>query len=135
VSADEKEAGIRECLNYGHTLGHAIENVAGYGVIPHGLAVAEGMRFAVRLGVEVVGASREFVARQDAILDALGLPALASAWPAEKLLTAMRLDKKARSGSVRFVLAASPGSWSCTAVEDQVIREHLNAWAGSKGSD
>jgi 3-dehydroquinate synthase len=135
VSADEKEAGVRECLNYGHTLGHAVENVAGYGVIPHGLAVAEGMRFAVRLGVEVAGASRDFVARQDAILDALGLPALSSAWSVEKLLTAMRLDKKARSGSVRFVLAASPGSWSCTAVEDRVIREHLDAWAGSKGSD
>jgi 3-dehydroquinate synthase len=135
VSADEKEAGVRECLNYGHTLGHAVENVAGYGVIPHGLAVAEGMRFAVRLAVEVAGASREFVDRQDSVLEALGLPALTSAWPVSTLLTAMRSDKKARSGSVRFVLAASPGSWSCTAVEDRVIREHLDAWAGSKGSD
>jgi len=135
VSTDEKEEGVRECLNYGHTLGHAIENVAGYGVIPHGLAVAEGMRFAVRLSVQVAGASRDLVERQDALLDALGLEALTSAWPVSELLTAMHSDKKARSGSVRFVLADSPGSWSCAAVEDSVIREHLVAWAGSKGRD
>jgi 3-dehydroquinate synthase len=135
VSADEKEEGMRECLNYGHTLGHAVENVAGYGAIPHGLAVAEGMRFAVRVAVEVAGASREFVRRQDALLDALGLDALHTAWPAEELLEAMRSDKKARSGAVRFVLADKPGSWVCSAVGDRVIREHLNAWAGSKRRD
>ena len=135
VSTDEEEEGVRECLNYGHTLGHAVENVAGYGAIPHGLAVAEGMRFAVRLAVEVLGASRDFVNRQDAMLDNLGLPALSSAWPVGELLKAMRSDKKARSGSVRFVLADAPGSWSCSAVEDRVILEHLGAWAGSKGRD
>ena len=47
-----RKTGVRECLNYGHTLGHAIEKVAGYGVVPHGIAVAEGMRFAARLAVE-----------------------------------------------------------------------------------
>jgi shikimate kinase / 3-dehydroquinate synthase len=57
VSADEHETGLRESLNYGHTLGHAIERVAGYGVVPHGVAVAEGMRFAARLAVRVLGAS------------------------------------------------------------------------------
>jgi 3-dehydroquinate synthase len=135
VSTDEKEEGVRECLNYGHTLGHAIENVAGYGVIPHGLAVAEGMRFAARLAVEVSGASREFVKRQDAMLDSLGLEGLSSAWSVGKLALAMQSDKKARSGTVRFVLADKPGSWACTSVEDRTIREHLDAWAGSKGSD
>lgn len=135
VSTDEMEEGVRECLNYGHTVGHAIENVAGYGVIPHGLAVAEGMRFAVRLAVEVAGASRDFVRRQDALLDALGLEALFSAWPVSDMLAAMRSDKKARSGSVRFVLADKPGSWACSAVEDRVLREHLDAWAGSKRKD
>jgi 3-dehydroquinate synthase len=135
VSADEREEGVRECLNYGHTFGHAIENVAGYGTIPHGLAVAEGMRFAVRLAVEVAGASREFVHRQDRLLDALGLDAFTSAWPCADLLGAMRSDKKARSGAVRFVLAAKPGLWNCSAVEDRVIREHLDAWSGSKRKD
>jgi 3-dehydroquinate synthase len=132
VSADEKEEGMRECLNYGHTFGHAIENIAGYGVIPHGLAVGEGMRFAVRLAVQIAGGTREFVRRQDALLDSLGLDAFTSSWPVSDLLEAMHSDKKGRSGSVRFVLADKPGSWGCTAVGDSVIREHLDAWAGSK---
>jgi 3-dehydroquinate synthase len=135
VSADEKEAGARECLNYGHTFGHAIENVAGYGAIPHGLAVAEGMRFAVRLAVEVAGAPRELVRRQDRLLDALGLETFSSAWPVADLFEAMRSDKKARSGAVRFVLASKPGSWTCSAVDERVIREHLAAWADSKRKD
>jgi 3-dehydroquinate synthase len=135
VSSDEREEGMRECLNYGHTLGHALENVAGYGTVPHGLAVAEGMRFAVRVAVEVAGASRDFVRRQDALLDSLGLPALAGSWPPYDLHNAMRSDKKARSGDIRFVLADSPGSWSCTQVDDSVLQEHLDAWAGSKRGD
>jgi 3-dehydroquinate synthase len=132
VSADEKEEGMRECLNYGHTLGHAIENIAGYGVIPHGLAVGEGMRFAVRLAVQIAGGTREFVRRQDALLDSLGLDVFTTAWPVSELLEAMHSDKKGRSGSVRFVLADKPGSWGCTVVDDSVIREHLDAWSSSK---
>ena len=132
VAIDEREEGARECLNYGHTLGHALENVAGYGTIPHGLAVAEGMRFAVRLAVEVVGADREFVRRQDRMLDALGLPSLAQSYPPHELLLAMHSDKKAREGRVRFVLPLAPGEWSCVAVPDETIDEHLQAWAASK---
>jgi len=132
VSTDEREEGARECLNYGHTLGHAIEKVAGYGEIPHGRAVAEGMRFAARLSVEVGGGSVEFVRRQDRLLDALGLASIETPFAPAKLLEAMRSDKKARGGNVRFVLADSPGVWSCGTVEDRVISEHLTAWAESK---
>ena len=132
VSGDEKEAGDRECLNYGHTLGHALERVAGYGATPHGVAVAEGMRFAARLAVQVAGAKREFVARQDRLLDMLALPALAKSLPTTELLGAMHADKKARRGAVRFVLATEPGVWSCQAVADAIIVEHLEAWRRSK---
>lgn len=135
VTADEREAGQRECLNYGHTLGHAIEAVAGYGVVPHGIAVAEGMRFAARLAVEVRGASMSFVRRQDDLLDALGLPFMPEAMPADEILAAMRSDKKTRQGEVRFVLAARPGDWSCDAVPEAVIRQHLEAWVDSKLGD
>ncbi len=135
VTADEREAGQRECLNYGHTLGHAIEAVAGYGVVPHGIAVAEGMRFAARLAVEVRDASMSFVRRQDDLLDALGLPFMPEAMPADEILAAMRSDKKARQGEVRFVLAARPGDWSCDAVPEAVIRQHLEAWVDSKLGD
>ncbi len=77
VAADEQETkGVRECLNYGHTLAHAIETCAGYGVYSHGAAVAEGMRFAARLAAAKLGTSLEFVETQDKLLDTLGLPAL-----------------------------------------------------------
>jgi len=132
VRTDEREEGVRECLNYGHTLGHAIEKVAGYGVVPHGMAVAEGMRFASRLSVEVGHATLEFVRRQDELLDACGLPALDAEFPVDALLDGMRADKKARRGVVRFVLVDSPGTWRCEPVEFELVREHLVAWADSK---
>ena len=135
VSTDEREEGVRECLNYGHTLAHAIEKVAGYGVVSHGAAVAEGIRFASRLAVEVLGAPREFVARQDALLDRLGLNGLESVWSVDELLSAMHSDKKAREGRIRFVLADAAGSWRCEAVDDVKVREHLTAWAASKGGN
>ena len=133
VAQDKTESrGVRECLNYGHTLGHAVETLAGYGTFSHGAAVAEGMRFAARLGAELVGASADFVTAQDDLLDALGLPALA--WSAEPaaLLDAMKRDKKARRGQVRFVLPRDVGAWELLDVDDAVILEHLDAWVRSK---
>lgn len=131
VTADEREAGLRESLNYGHTFGHAIEKVAGYGVVPHGLAVAEGIRFAARLGERVVGATADFTARQDSLLDALGLPPLEQRWDAEQLLDAMRSDKKARKGRVRFVLLDGPGSCQLREVDDRLLADAVDAWVGT----
>ena len=133
VAEDKAESrGVRECLNYGHTLGHAVEALAGYGTFSHGAAVAEGMRFAARLAAALAGAPLEFVAAQDDLLDALGLPALSwSAEPAD-MLAAMKRDKKARHGQVRFVLPRDVGSWELRDVDDAVILEHLEAWARSK---
>lgn len=135
VRSDVREEGVRECLNYGHTLGHAIENVAGYGVIPHGIAVAEGMRFASRLAVEASSTDLGFVRRQDRLLDSIGLPTLKEAFDPELILGAMHADKKARGGKVRFVLVDGPGLWRCEAIEDAMIREHLDAWVASKERD
>ncbi len=133
VAEDKTESrGIRECLNYGHTLGHAIETLAGYGVYSHGEAVAEGMRFAARLGAALVGTPIELVRAQDELLDELGLPALSwSADPAD-VLSAMKGDKKARAGAVRFVLPRDVGDWVVLEVEDEVLLEHLGAWAQSR---
>ena len=133
VAQDKTESrGVRECLNYGHTLGHAVEALAGYGVFSHGAAVAEGMRFAARLGAELVGTAPELVRAQDELLDALGLPALAwSAEPAD-MLAAMKRDKKARSGSVRFVLPTDVGSWQLVTVCDEDIQRHLAQWKDAK---
>lgn len=129
VAADKTESrGVRECLNYGHTLGHAIEALAGYGTFSHGAAVAEGMRFAARLGQRLVETPPELVSAQDELLDALGCEALAWRAPATDMLDAMKRDKKARGGAVRFVLPRDVGDWEVTAVDDAVILEALEAW-------
>ncbi|MEC4175803.1 3-dehydroquinate synthase [Adlercreutzia sp. R7] len=133
VAEDKTESrGVRECLNYGHTLGHAVEALAGYGTFSHGAAVAEGMRFAARLGVRVAGTSEELVAAQDDLLDALGLPALAWSAPADQMLAAMKRDKKTRAGEVRFVVPRDIGDWELVAVPDDVILEQLRQWEASK---
>lgn len=133
VAKDKAESyGVRECLNYGHTLGHAIETLAGYGTFSHGAAVAEGMRFAARLAVPLVDAPLELVSAQDDLLDALGLPVLTWSVDPADVLVAMKRDKKARHGQVRFVLPRDVGSWELCDVSDEVLLEHLHAWARSK---
>ncbi|EQI03548.1 UNVERIFIED_ORG: 3-dehydroquinate synthase family protein [Clostridioides difficile F501] len=133
VAADKSESkGVRECLNYGHTLGHAVESLAGYGTFSHGAAVAEGMRFAARMAVSLVDAPLDLVETQDSLLDQLGLPALDWSAEPEAMLEAMKRDKKARRGQVRFVLPRDVGSWQLADVDDATILDHLNAWARSK---
>jgi 3-dehydroquinate synthase len=111
VSADLRESGLREILNYGHTLAHAIEKVEGYR-FRHGDAVAIGMVYAAELSCLAGRLDAEVVERHRAILTAVGLPTsyAAEAWPA--LRDAMRIDKKARGSRLRFVVLeglASPG--------------------------
>lgn len=133
VAADKSESkGVRECLNYGHTLGHAVESLAGYGTFSHGAAVAEGMRFAARMAVSLVDAPLDLVETQDSLLDQLGLPALDWSAEPEAMLEAMKRDKKARRGQVRFVLPRDVDSWQLAGVDDATILDHLNAWARSK---
>jgi len=133
VAQDKTESrGVRECLNYGHTLGHAVESLAGYGTYSHGAAVAEGMRFAARLGAAIAGTSIDVVRAQDNLLDELGLPVLSWSAAPEDMLAVMKRDKKARGGVVKFVLPLDIGQWELREVEDDVILEHLAAWARSK---
>ena len=128
VSADEREAGEREALNYGHTLAHAIEKTAGYGALPHGQTVAEGIRFAALLAQRVLGADAAWTARQDGLLDSLGLPAAARPWAPEDLAAAMRADKKVREGLVRFVMTTAPGQWCVERVDSATIDAALAEW-------
>jgi shikimate kinase/3-dehydroquinate synthase len=137
VSADLREADLRECLNFGHTLGHALELLAGYGSLPHGLAIAEGMRFACSLG-ERLGVTEAGVAgRVSELLNAIGAGAHAwqiatqdvgASFTPEAVLGAMRSDKKSRSGVVRFVLLQRPGAWRALPVDDAVLLDELERW-------
>jgi 3-dehydroquinate synthase len=104
VAADPREAGRREFLNYGHTLAHAIERDAGFGVWRHGDAVSVGLVFAAELGRLAGRLDAATAARHRTILAGLGLPTTydADAWP--RLRDAMRIDKKARAARLRFVV-------------------------------
>jgi 3-dehydroquinate synthase len=111
VSADLREAGQREMLNYGHTLGHAIERVENYS-IRHGEAVAIGMCFAAALGRIAGRVDAAIEERHRSVLTAVGLPVRyrGNVWP--ELRAAMAVDKKARAAKLRFVVLdglAKPG--------------------------
>ncbi len=128
VRRDEREGGLRAILNFGHTLGHAIENAAGYGTYLHGEAVAIGMAFAARVSVRLASMSAGEAERIVLLLDKLGLPVHPKGLGWESLLEAMRLDKKVQSGMPRFVLADSIGSVRTGfEVPEQLLREE---WDG-----
>ena len=136
VARDKTEsAGVRECLNYGHTLGHAIEACAGFGRFSHGACVAEGMRFAARLARRVLDGPHDsleaFSQAQDELLDALGLSRLPFETAPGDLLAAMKRDKKVRGGDIRFVLARDVANWEIVPIGDAAVLEALRQDARS----
>src|SRR5580765_2719302 len=136
VLADERErpGGGRTALNFGHTLGHAIETSLGYRRLLHGEAVAIGMRAAAWLSVRVAGLAPESHVRLEAALDHLGLPARMPGVGVGSLLKAMQQDKKRASGTPRWVLTPRIGDASVPrAVESRLVRAAL-AFAGASTS-
>lgn len=127
VARDKTEsAGVRECLNYGHTLGHAIESCAGFGTFSHGACVAEGMRFAARLACALSpagerGAVEVFAEAQAELLDALDLVPLACDASPDELIAAMKHDKKTRGGELRFVLVDDIANWRIETVSEAQV--------------
>lgn len=107
VSSDEREQGIRQHLNYGHTFAHAIEKVKSFGDIRHGEAVALGMMAAAYLAEELDRIDDQVTALHARVLDAVGLPTSARLH-LDELEAAWKLDKKYRKG-LRFVLLAGVG--------------------------
>jgi 3-dehydroquinate synthase len=108
VCRDEREGGLRAILNFGHTLGHALETALDYRGVLHGEAVAVGMVYAARLSTARAGLPVEAAARIERLLDRLGLP-VSTDQPWQALRPVMSRDKKAAGGSVRFVLAEALG--------------------------
>jgi 3-dehydroquinate synthetase len=128
VSADERESGRREILNFGHTLGHAVEAVSAYGV-PHGTAVALGMSMEARLGEELGVTERGVAEHLARIAGTLGIDLeLPDGAAPSEIMSYLGLDKKARHGRPRFVLLSRIGtvhrtddSWSQVVDEDLVL--------------
>ncbi len=108
VSADFKESGLREILNYGHTLGHAIELNERY-QWRHGAAISVGMMFVAELARIAGRLDDETVERHRRVLNMIGLPTTYQASEFEKLLAAMQRDKKSRAGQLRFVVLDAIG--------------------------
>jgi 3-dehydroquinate synthase len=125
VSNDEFERGERITLNYGHTIGHAVEALMGYGPLLHGEAVALGMHAAARIAVAMGLCDKGLVARQLRLLSAYGLSAaLPPGLDPEAILAATLRDKKVQAGRVRWVLPTAIGS---VVVRDDVPEELVRA--------
>lgn len=130
VSQDERESGLREILNFGHTFGHAFESVTRYKTYLHGEAVGWGMLAAARLAVEkgMLSASEE--KRLGDVITSVGpLPPWPSV-PPGKLIAAMQADKKTRAGRLRFVLPRRIGRVVCgVGAEDDMLMRVLRECA------
>ena len=120
VGDDFRESGLREILNYGHTLGHAIEHAERY-QWRHGAAISIGMVFAAELSRIVANLSDEDVERHRRILGSLGLPLDYPQGRWRTLLATMQKDKKARGGVVRFVVLDAPGKPRVLAIPDESV--------------
>ncbi|MBW4556311.1 MAG: 3-dehydroquinate synthase [Trichormus sp. ATA11-4-KO1] len=127
VSKDEKEAGLRAILNYGHTIGHAVESLTGYRLLTHGEAVAIGMVAAGQIAVEMGMWTKEDTERQNALIHKAGLPTrLPENVDIEAIIDALQLDKKVKAGKVRFVLPTQIGVVTVTdEVPSDIIRQVL----------
>ena len=125
VGQDEREAGLRAILNFGHTFGHAIESGLGYGEWLHGEAVGCGMVLAAQLSARLGGIDGAFVERLTALVRRAGLPVVAPALGAERYLELMRVDKKSEAGEIRFVVLDKPGSAVVRSAPDAMVREVL----------
>jgi 3-dehydroquinate synthase len=114
VEQDETENGLRAILNYGHTIGHALEAISSYGKFLHGEAISIGQVAASKISRDLHGLSQSEVDRIEALFTAAGLPTKIhlSKNEIKKLLAAMKLDKKVSDGKVNFVLASAIGKVS-----------------------
>ena len=131
VNIDERETGERTLLNYGHTLGQALESLTGYGALLHGEAVAIGMDLAARIALRMELWAPESVERQRRLLHAYGLPtALPSGVDPTRLLELTLQDKKVRAGRVRWVLPTAIGA---AEVREDVPEELVRAVVAAAG--
>jgi len=131
VAQDEKESGIRAILNFGHTFGHAIENLAGYGTWLHGEAVSIGMVMAARFSEALHMLPQGQALRIEYLLQAMQLPVgLGGQVSPEHMVGAMGMDKKATDGRLRFVVCSRIGGASVTDDYSQLALQKVLAEFG-----
>jgi len=126
VAEDEKELGMRAILNYGHTIGHAIEALSGYGEYRHGEAVAIGMISAMELAHRLDMVTKDEVQRQKELIINLGLPVEFGDLKVSDIIAKTKQDKKVKDGKVRFILPEKIGGVKIVSeVDEEVIAEVL----------
>jgi 3-dehydroquinate synthase len=133
VVADERESGPRAILNYGHTVGHAVEVASGYEAA-HGRAIALGMRVAARVSERIGLCGEEVLQVQDALLRAFELPGFLPRVRVEDVLAMIPRDKKSRAGAVRWVLPREVGKAQVGVLApDGVVADVVTAVLGENG--
>ncbi|MDB5954477.1 3-dehydroquinate synthase [Ramlibacter sp.] len=125
VGQDEREAGLRAILNFGHTFGHAIEAGLGYGEWLHGEAVGCGMVMGLQLSRRLGLVDEAFVQRVTTLIARAGLPIVGPDLGADRYLELMRVDKKAEAGQIRFVVIERPGQAAVRGASDEIVRQVL----------
>ncbi len=124
VGKDEKEAGLRAILNYGHTVGHAVESLTGYRLVNHGEAVGIGMVSAGQIAAAMQLWSAPEADRQNALIAKVGLPIhIPPMVSVEAIIEALQADKKVQAGKVRFILPQAIGQ---VIISDRVTADTLN---------
>jgi 3-dehydroquinate synthase len=130
VGQDEREAGLRAVLNFGHTFGHAIESGLGYGEWLHGEGVGCGMVMAAHLSERLGLVDKAFVERLTRLVRRAGLPVRAPLLSADdnagRYLELMRVDKKSEAGEIRFIVIDGPGKAALRSASDALVREVID---------
>lgn len=125
VSKDEREGGLRAILNFGHTIGHAIETVTGYKRFLHGEAVAIGMCAAAELAVRMKILRKDEASRLRELVEMYRLPSrIPDDLDVSEMMSAMEVDKKVRAGRLRFILPEAIGK---VRIEEDVDRELIRS--------
>ena len=126
VEEDETEQGLRAILNYGHTIGHALEAVTNYDYYRHGEAVAIGMAAAARIASKLDMITDQEVRAQEGLISDFGLPIRFEDLDHEEIMQALTKDKKVEDGVIKFILAERIGSVKILAdIPEEIIREVL----------
>lgn len=125
VEADERDTGQRLILNFGHTVGHALENTAGYGVVTHGEAVAIGMiqisQVAESKGMMPTGITADL----KQMLTKFGLPTSSEVWLVDEMYQALTHDKKTAGQEIRIILLTEIGQAKITTIETTLMKDFL----------
>jgi 3-dehydroquinate synthase len=125
VKEDEKEAGLRSVLNFGHSLGHAVETLYNYETVKHGEAISIGMVFAAALSKKMGLCSEETVKRIRNLIKNSGLPSDIPGFTPEQYINAMKLDKKVSEKQIKFVLVKDIGKYEFRKLDFDFILSFL----------